>query len=97
MDGALVVWCLLIFSVLCLSLCIIIKQNLYKPFVVISFLISLFPIVLVAVDCYQSSSSEACVWGQSLMPLYLGFAILFAAPICFLIYYFGNVLWKKLI
>ena len=96
MDGALIFWSILIVSVFCLSLYIVIKQKSYKPFGIIAFLISLFPIVWVAVDCYKSSSSEACVWGQSFMPLYFGFAILLATPICFLIYYFGNVLWKRL-
>ena len=96
MDGALVFWSCLILSILGFSLNIVVKQKLYKSFVVIAILMSLFPITWVTIDCYKNSSSEACVWGQSFMPLYLGFAILFAAPVSFLIYYFGKKIWHRL-
>src|SRR5690606_29132463 len=44
----------------------------------------LVPIVVVAFDCIEDRISEACVWGQALMPLYLGFALLAGAPFLYL-------------
>ena len=96
MDNPLIFWSLLIISALCLSFTIVIKQKLYKPFAIIALFISLFPITLVTIDCYSNSHSEACVWGKSFMPLYLGISLLFVTPIVFIVYYFGKKLWKKL-
>jgi len=69
------------------------KQSLSRPFAVTAVLCTLTAIALVGLDCYQSSSSEACVWGKSLILLYIGFAVVFAAPIIFLIYYFCKKAW----
>ena len=95
MDGVLAFWTFLVLSIWGYSLRIVIKQNLFRPFGIIAILMSLFPMAWVAFDCYQKSSSEACVWGKSLIILYIGFTVIFVAPIIFLIYYFSKKTWNS--
>jgi len=42
------------------------------------------PVLWVAFDCANQSTSEACVWGQALLPFYLGAAVFLATPILYL-------------
>jgi len=95
MDTDIILWLALFFSIFILSIYIVIKQKTYKSYSVISIILPLFPITGVTIDCYQNRSSEACVWGQAFIPLYLIFSVLAATPIVFLIYYFGKKLWLK--
>lgn len=92
MDGALVFWVILFLTLLGVAIYVMLKQRAYKQFGIIVFLVSLIPTVLVATDCYKNSSSEACVWGQSLFLLYLAGVMFCVAPIIFLIYCFAKSL-----
>jgi len=93
MDVTLAFWAFLILNIWGYSLRITIKQKLFKPLGIIATLMSITSITWVAFDCYQSATSEACVWGKSFLILYLGFAIVFVTPILLLIYYFSKKVW----
>ena len=85
MDGALD---FLILTIWNYSLGIVIKQKSLKPFAIITTLISIVPIAWGALDCYQNTKAEKCVWAKSFMALSLRFAITFTHTILFLVCYF---------
>ena len=96
MDKAIIFWAVLFLLLLLFSLLLVKRQKEYKALGIIAILMSLFPVTWVAIDCSKNKSSEACVWGVSFMPLYLGMALLVATPIGFLIYYLSKKLWLKI-
>lgn len=63
---------------------------------VIAFLIALlFPSLLVKYDCLVNSTSEACVWGKSLLNLYTMASIIGVFPILFLLLSFCTYIYRK--
>ena len=90
MSDALAIWGSIILVIWSYSVGVVVTQKLYKSFSIIAVSVSTAPIVWVAFDCYQSASSEACVWGKALVILYVGLSIVLLAPIVFLIYYFSK-------
>ena len=53
---------------------------------------ALVPVVVTFIACNGNPSSEACVWGKSLIYLQVGLMILFVAP---LVYLLTTVIYKK--
>lgn len=66
-----------------IAIWLIIKRKNYITAIIIFAPCIAFPIIWVRRDCIIHSSSEACVWGQAFMPLYLGIALVTGSVIYF--------------
>jgi len=74
MDWDLLFWALLALLLVVSAVLILIKKRTYITAAVILIPLLLLPRLWVILDCREKgSSSEACVWGSSLEPLYMVF------------------------
>jgi uncharacterized membrane protein len=94
MDGALIFWLGVTIIIIVLSAIVVHKRKNYKTLFAAIIAIMIIPIIIVSQDCIQNSSSEACVWGQSFMPLYFGFSLFVGGPILFLLISFFTWVYK---
>ncbi len=85
MLGPLIFWSTVIIALIAGSIFVATRVK-NKKTALLSTLISLLtPVVIVGIDCLERSTSEACVWGKSFMPLYIGVALIIGAPIMYLL------------
>lgn len=94
MNGHPILWIFFALPLLLLgfSAYIVSKHKAYKSYGIIAVIFSLITTFLATSDCYLNSASEACVWRQSFMLLYLGFLVLLMASTVFLIRFYGKKL-----
>lgn len=85
MGGPILFWLVIIVVIISISVIVLLRNKNYKSLVVSAVTVIAIPFVMVGKSCIQNSSSEACVWGQSFMPFYLGLAVLVGTPILFLL------------
>ena len=57
----------------------------YRTAIVAMVVAVAIPILWVGFDCLSNRTSEACVWGKSFMPLFLGIAVVIGAPLLYLL------------
>ena len=85
MDGTKILWLIVILIPIILASYIYFKCRNHKV-VVVAFLVAIaFPVVPVIFYCNENRMSEACVWGQSLLPLYELFAVFVGFPVIYLL------------
>ena len=95
MDGTKILWLIVILIPIIFASYIYYKSRNHKV-VVIAFLFAIaFPVVPVILYCNESRMSEACVWGQSLLPLYEIFAVFVGFPTIYLLLSFIKYAVKK--
>jgi len=94
MDGP-KIWLIIILIPIILSSYIYYKNRNHRV-VFIAFLVAVaFPVVPAIVNCKENRMSEACVWGQSLLPLYEIFAVFVGLPMIYLVVSFVIYAVKK--
>jgi len=85
MDGIKIFW-LILFSIPIILASYIFNKSRNHKVVLIAFLVAIaLPVVPVIFYCNENRMSEACVWGQSLLPLYEIFAVFVGFPIIYLL------------
>jgi len=63
----------------------LVKLKNYRTAILAVAISLLTPFLWVGSECAASRTSEACVWGQSFMPLYIGLALLVGVPVVYLL------------
>ena len=96
MSNPLVVWAVIVLFLFGYSIALVRREKTYKTLAIIALLMCIYPITGVLIDCYKDAGSEACVWNQGFLPLYLAVAIFIATPLGFLVYHFGRKAWLAL-
>lgn len=83
-DTELIFWLCVWAGINALAVYLLVMTRRYRMYFLVTLFCLLVPITLVSMDCMENPSSEACVWGQSFMPLYLAVAAFGSAPVLFL-------------
>lgn len=79
------IWSLMFLALLLIASYVCRKARNYG-LLVLAFCLSLsVPVVRVVHDCHVSRTSEACTWGQSLLPIMLPLAAFVGGPILYLL------------
>ncbi len=95
MDGIKLLW-LIVFSIPIILASYIYYKSRNHKVVLIALLVAIaFPVVPVIFYCNENRMSEACVWGQSLLPLYEIFAVFVGFPMIYLLASFIIFVVKK--
>jgi hypothetical protein len=96
MDAILVFWLTVGIAVIICSILLARMQKKFKQLILIAIITLLIPVVYVSVDCFINSHSEACIWGESYMPLYAAFMLIYTTPIIFILLRFGVLIKQKI-
>jgi hypothetical protein len=95
MEKIKVLWLIIMLIPIILASYFYYKNRNFKV-VVMTFVVAIaFPVVPVIFYCNESRTSETCVWGQSLLPLYEVFFVFVVFPMIYLLVSFIMYAVKK--
>ena len=84
MEKIKILWLIAILIPIILAAYIYYRRRNHKV-IVIAFVVAIaVPVMPVIFHCNENRTSEACVWGQSLLPLYETFTVFVGFPIIYL-------------
>ncbi len=96
MSPTLLFWGGVVIALIAGSVTVLRRRRSYRTALLATLLSAAPPIANVLWECTERYDSEACVWGQSLLPLYLGFFLLVEAPALFLLFSLFVWGWRQL-